>query len=97
MKKDGYVYPAIFDYADDGIGIEFPDLSGCFSCAYTDEEALYMAREAMKGWILVSGDFNGEMPKPTPLKDVTLKSNQRVVLVDVCVAMHAKQMGSEIV
>ena len=23
--KDKYIYPAIFDYADDGISIEFPD------------------------------------------------------------------------
>ena len=28
MFKDRYIYPAIFDYADDGISIEFPDLPG---------------------------------------------------------------------
>ena len=88
MKKDIYVYPAIFDYADDGISIEFPDLPGCFSCADTDEEALYMAKDAMRGWILVAEDFNEEIPNPTPLKDVGLEQSQRAVLVDVCLAMH---------
>ena len=29
MVKDRYIYPAIFDYAEDGISIEFPDLPGC--------------------------------------------------------------------
>jgi hypothetical protein len=28
MTTDRYVYPAIFDYADEGIAIEFPDLPG---------------------------------------------------------------------
>ena len=30
MKKDYYLFPAIFDYADDGISISFPDLPGSF-------------------------------------------------------------------
>lgn len=33
MPKDRYVFPAIFDYGDDGISIEFPDLPGCLPCA----------------------------------------------------------------
>jgi|GEM_PF-5174517 hypothetical protein len=28
MASDRYLYPAIFDYADDGISVEFPDLPG---------------------------------------------------------------------
>ena len=88
MKKDTYIYPAIFDYADDGISIEFPDLPGCLSCADTDEEALYMAKDAMRGWILASEDSNEEIPEPTPLKEIMLESNQRAVLVDVCLAMY---------
>ena len=47
MKKDTYIFPAVLDYAEDGISIEFPDLPGCLSCAYSDEEALYMAKDAM--------------------------------------------------
>ena len=47
MKKDRYVYPAVFDYADDGISVSFPDLPGALTCGDTDEEALRMARECM--------------------------------------------------
>ncbi|WP_044481900.1 type II toxin-antitoxin system HicB family antitoxin [Paenibacillus antibioticophila] len=46
--KDRYVYPAVFDYADDGISIEFPDLPGAITCGDTDEEALYMAKDENK-------------------------------------------------
>ena len=53
MYKDVYIFPAIFDYAEDGISIEFPDLPGCLSCADTDEEALYMAKDVLKGFYYV--------------------------------------------
>ena len=45
--KDRYSYVAIFNYADDGISISFPDLPGCYPCAHTTEEALKNAKEAM--------------------------------------------------
>jgi len=88
MKKDTYIYPAIFDYADDGISIEFPDLPGCLSCADSDEEALYMAKDAMRGWMLATEDSNEEIPEPTPLNEIMLEPNQRAVLVDVCLAVY---------
>ena len=47
MKKDCYVYPAIFTYEDDGISVEFPDLPGCLTCVDTTEEAIKMAKEAL--------------------------------------------------
>ncbi|OSX53113.1 HicB family protein, partial [Anoxybacillus ayderensis] len=31
MKKDRYIYPAIFDDDSDGISVEFPDPPGCFT------------------------------------------------------------------
>ena len=48
--KTKHSYPAIFDYAEDGISIEFPDLPGCLSCADTEEEAIKMAKEALNLW-----------------------------------------------
>jgi predicted RNase H-like HicB family nuclease len=88
MPKDNYIFPAILDYADDGITIEFPDLPGCVSCADTDEEALYMAKDALRGWLMVAEDNEMEISEPTPLKKVVLEENQRVVLVEVCLAFY---------
>lgn len=83
MKKDYYIYPAIFEYAKDGISISFPDLLGCISCAKTDEEALYMAKDALGLYIACSEEDNQEVKKPSKLNEINLKENQRAVLIEV--------------
>ena len=83
MKLDNYVFPAIFDYAEDGISIEFPDLPGCLSSASTEEEALYNAKDVLRGFLVFMEEDGEEIPAPTKLKDVTLEDNQRAVFVDV--------------
>ncbi|MDR2558391.1 MAG: type II toxin-antitoxin system HicB family antitoxin, partial [Oscillospiraceae bacterium] len=88
MKKDNYIFPAIFDYADDGISIEFPDLPGCLSCAFSDTEALYNAKEVLRGWLLVAEEGGDDIPEPSLLKDIKAESNQKAVLIDVCLAIH---------
>lgn len=83
MKKDYYIYPAIFEYAKDGISISFPDLPGCISCAKTDEDALYMAKDALGLYIACSEEDNQEVKKPSKLNEIKLKENQRAVLIEV--------------
>ena len=81
--RDTYVYPAVFEYADDGISISFPDIQGCFSCADNDEEALASAREAL-GLHLTSLETDGDpVPDPTPLKNIPCGPNRKPVLVEV--------------
>ncbi|WP_027363656.1 type II toxin-antitoxin system HicB family antitoxin [Desulfotruncus alcoholivorax] len=83
MKKDRYIYPAIFDYADDGISISFPDFPGCFSCADSDEEAISMAKEALGLHLYSMEEDNDEIPDPTPISKIKLESDQVVVLIEV--------------
>lgn len=83
MKKDYYIYPAIFNYEDKEIAISFPDLPGCYSCGKSDEEALYMAKDAL-GLYIVSAEEDGEELKiPSKLNSIKLSKNERVVLVEV--------------
>ena len=86
MKNDVYIYPAVFDYAEDGISVEFPDLPGCLTCADNDREALYMAKDALRLWLLTSEEEDEEISTPTPLKDIRVEDNQKAVLVEVCLA-----------
>ena len=86
--KDKYVYPAIFKYEDDNISISFPDFEGCFSCANSDEEALYMAKDALACWLLTLEEENESIPEPSKLKDIELTSNQNVVLIETNLALH---------
>lgn len=82
-KQDKYVYPAVFDYAEDGISVSFPDLPGCLTCGKTDAEALHMAKDALGGHMWTLEDIDENVPDPTTLVDVALETNQRVMLVEV--------------
>jgi len=82
MKKR-YEFIAVFNYADDGISIEFPDLPGCLPCADTTEEAIKNAKEAM-GLHLFGMERDGdEIPEPTPLEKIQLESGDIPILIDV--------------
>ena len=82
-KKDRYIFPAIFDYADDGITIDFPDLPGCMPCAFSTEEAFYNAREAMGLHLYNMEKDKDKIPEPSNILDITHEPNQAVVLIDV--------------
>ena len=82
-KKDRYIYPAVFEYADDGISISFPDLPGCLSCAADDEDALHMAKDALSGHLMTLKGAGEVVPEPTALVNLKTESNQRTVLVEV--------------
>lgn len=81
--KDTYEYVAIFDYAEDGINIYFPDLPGCFSCADTTKEALKNAQEAMGLYLVTCEEEDIEIPEPTPLEKIKCKENEKPILVSV--------------
>ena len=82
MEKT-YNFIAIFDYADDGISIEFPDLPGCYPFADSTDEAIHNAKEAM-GLHLWSMEKDGdEIPTPSKLDDIKLEENQVPYLVEV--------------
>ena len=93
--KDKYVYPALFSYDEDGISIEFPDLPGCFSCADTDEEALYMAEDVLGLWMVELEEDNEEIPVPTNLKDIEVGDNQKTVLVSVWMPTVRKAINNK--
>ena len=91
--KSYYSFPAVFDYAPDGITITFPDLPGCMSCADNDDEASAMALDALEGWLAIMDDEHKSLPEPTSLLAVkdTLKDNQAATLVRVNMALIRSQ------
>lgn len=80
--KDTYIYPAVFDYAEDGISITFPDLPGCLPCADTVEEAVKNSKEAMQLHLFGMEEDNEEIPEPTPISSITIEKNQAIILID---------------
>lgn len=81
--KDTYIYPAVFDYAEDGISISFPDLPGCLPCADTVEEAVKNAKEAMMLHLFGMEEDNEDIPEPTPVNNIDSQKNQAIILIDV--------------
>jgi len=80
--KDLYIFPAIFDYDDDVISIEFPDLPGCLPCAHSDKEALRNAKEAMALHLWGMERDGDDLPEPTPVQHILLYSHQTVMLIE---------------
>ena len=83
--KDRYAFIAIFDYAEDGISIEFPDLPGCLPCADKDDTdmALSNAKEAMGLHIFGMEQDGEEIPAPTPINEIKYEKGQLPVLIEV--------------
>ncbi|OPX83963.1 MAG: hypothetical protein A4E54_02928 [Pelotomaculum sp. PtaB.Bin117] len=97
MFPDRYIYPAIFNYYDDGISIEFPDLPGCLLCAETNEEAFKNAKEAL-GLHLLDMENDGErIPEPTVINSLNLKPNQLAVPIEVWMPVFREDIDNKIV
>lgn len=80
MKKN-YIYPAIFEFDEDGISIEFPDFDGAFSCADTFEEALEMAKDCLELNLMTLEEDKEEIPEPKSIENYKLKNNQKLMMV----------------
>lgn len=95
--KDRYSFIAVFDVAEDGISIEFPDLPGCLPCADTMEEALKNAREAL-GLHLWGLEQDGEeIPKPTQIQNITLEKNQVPAVIEVFMPAFRDKLNNRFV
>lgn len=67
-------YYALFRLDSDGINISFPDLPGCLSCAFSENQAVPMAEEALSLWL--SGMEYGELPPPGPADAIVCRANE---------------------
>ncbi|MDR1579295.1 MAG: type II toxin-antitoxin system HicB family antitoxin [Synergistaceae bacterium] len=90
--RDRYIFPAVFNYADDGISVSFPDLPGCFTCGDTDEEAIKMAEEAL-GLHLWGMENDGDpIPDPSRGDKIRIEPNERIFLVDIWMPQVRKEV-----
>ena len=93
--KDSYEFVAIFNYADDGINISFPDLPGCLSYADTTEEAIKNAEEVL-GLVLYDMETENEkIPKATPLEDIKCNENERGVIISVWMPLVRNELDEQ--
>ncbi|MDR2137360.1 MAG: type II toxin-antitoxin system HicB family antitoxin, partial [Synergistaceae bacterium] len=63
--RDRYIFPAVFNYADDGISVSFPDFPGCCTCGNSDENAIHMAEEALGLHLFGMEEDDEPIPEPS--------------------------------
>ena len=93
-KKDLAIYPAIFEYAEDGITITFPDLPGCISCAGSQEEALYMAKDVLGVFITACESLGDVIPAPSKGSDIKIGQGHSVFMIDVWLPIYREEKRS---
>ncbi|WP_052356607.1 type II toxin-antitoxin system HicB family antitoxin [Faecalimicrobium dakarense] len=79
-------YYAVFNYEEYdkhekeyGIAIEFPDIPECISCARSEKEGLFMAKEVLE---LVTVNMKVyELPKMSELSDISLKEQEKAFYI----------------
>ena len=94
-KKDRYLFPAIFDFAADGISVEFPDLPGCLTCGDTQEEAWRMAKEAMSLHIYGMEEDHLPIPDPSSVSNLKTERNQVIVLIEAFMPGFRREMEQQ--
>jgi predicted RNase H-like HicB family nuclease len=90
--QDKYSFVAIFDYAEDGISILFPNIPEAITCATNTEEALKNAEEVLGLCLVSREDDNEEIPIPTDIKDIKLDPNQRTVIITVWMPLARQEV-----
>ena len=75
------LYNAIFNFAEDGINVTFPDLPGCITCGYTTEEAIKMAKEALE--LYLDDVTKDGIPNATEVDPSTLRPSEKLFLIEV--------------
>ena len=91
MKKDRYIFPALFNYADDGISVTFPDLPGCITCGDNDDEAFSMAKEALALHLFGMEEDGNPIPVATSPKNIGT-SGESVVFIEVWMPPFRSEM-----
>ncbi|MBO8435060.1 MAG: type II toxin-antitoxin system HicB family antitoxin [Tyzzerella sp.] len=81
-KGNCYIYPAILTYEpQQEISVVFPDLN-CATSGVDEKDAINSARELLECVLCGLKADNEDIPKPTNISDIKLKSNEKAVLID---------------
>ncbi len=95
--KDRYIFPAVLNYAEDGISVSFPDLPGCLTCAQDTETALTRAKEALGLYLADSEQCGDPIPQPSDILNLKLDEGDIPALVDVFMPAIRDRMNNRTV
>jgi predicted RNase H-like HicB family nuclease len=97
MKKNSYEFTSIFQYAEDGINITFPDIPSAISYAQSTEEAIKNAEEVL-GLILYDMESDKkEIPKATPFENIKTKEDEKAIIIRVWMPLVRNELDEQAV
>jgi len=85
-------YNAIFEYAEDGINVSFPDLPSALTCAFSREEAIEMAQDVLT--VVLHGVKYSDLPKPTQMNQFETKNEGEVVSIEIEMSVKSGKLFS---
>lgn len=79
-----YMFPAILDPDEEAedYTITFPDLPGCISQGEDMNEAMYMAKDALAGFLYLMEEDGEDIPSPASPLDIDVPRGAVLVYVD---------------
>ncbi|MDR2879381.1 MAG: type II toxin-antitoxin system HicB family antitoxin [Fusobacteriales bacterium] len=83
IKKDTYIFPAIFEAEGAYYNISFPDLKNALTFGKGMEEALYMAKEMLGIYLYSLEVDNVDIPEPTFPGKIKVNEDGFVQLIEV--------------
>jgi len=81
-----YYFPAIFDPGtekEEGFTITFPDLPGCITEGSDMDEAVYMAKDVLAGFLYGMEEDGDEIPAPSNPSNIDLPKGAFISIVEV--------------
>lgn len=76
-----YVYPAIFEPEDGLYNVSFPDLPDCYTCGDDLTNALFMAEDALSGYLARAEEMRREIPAASAPGTISAPERCTVTLV----------------
>ena len=74
--KTKYLYPAVFCREDVGYSVSFPDIDCCFTSGETLEEAIDMAKDALRLMLYDMEESKQSIPEPSDITTIQCDENE---------------------
>lgn len=92
-----FLYYAVFELADDGINVRFPDLDGAFTGAKDMHEALFLAKDLLAGWLINAQDDGETLPDTSSPSEFNTNENELVVPIEVNLDFYRAKFDNQLI
>lgn len=89
------IYYAVFNFAEDGINVVFPDLDDAATFGKNMHEALYMAKDLLAGWLIDAEDEKEAFPVPSGHLSIPVAPEDLLIPIEIDLAFYRKKFNSK--